>query len=270
MKNFRVPFLSLIAILSVWISFADILNPSIPEEKCIMFDSVELENWRVVNLNKDWKMIYEEQANECVERGTFYVLNYNIDIKDISVENIKDRAEKIIMNRPGLNVLYSSPTRHEFIYKIVLNGSGLYEAQCIEQNIINLRKESEEENNNTIGSENKIEKFKDFVIARFFTVLIETIILFLIAKLCRKSWTIKNRKIIVTWILASTLTLPLLRFVLPMFFSNYWVYVISWEILVTIIETFIIKYSLKIERKMAILASIVCNLCSFLFWLIIL
>ena len=143
-------------------------------------------------------MIYEEQANECVERGTFYVLNYNINIKDISKENIKDRAEEIIMNRPGRTMLHPSPTRHEYIYEIVVNGSGLYEAQRINDNIINLRKEIKEENDNTIGNENKIEKFKDFVIARFFTVLIETIILFLIAKLCRKSWTIKNRKIIVT------------------------------------------------------------------------
>jgi hypothetical protein len=54
-----------------------------------------------------------------------------------------------------------------------------------------------------------------------------------------------------------------------MFFSNYLLYVIIWEILVTVIETFIIKYSLKIERKMAIFTSIICNLCSFIVWLFI-
>jgi len=108
-----------------------------------------------------------------------------------------------------------------------------------------------------------------FWIAWIITILVETMVLFLIVKICRRSWSIKNRKIIVTWILASTVTLPLLWFVLPIFFNNYWVYVIFGEILVTAIEVFIIKYSLKVERKMAIFASIVCNLCSFLFWLLV-
>lgn len=275
MKKIWVSFLSIIAILSVWISFADILpNPSIPEEKCIMFDSVELENWRVVNFNLDW--IYEEQANECVEYGIFYVLNYDNDIEDVTQENIEDRAEGIIMNRPSFTRIGVYPTRHEYIYKIVVNGSGSYEAKLIGENEITLREEDSNyiEKDDTINNEIKntetiIVDFTSFIKNWVRTVFLETLLLFLIAKLCRKSWTIKNRKIIVTWILASTLTLPLLRFVLPMFFSNYWVYVIFWEIFVTVIEVFIIKYSLKIERKMAILASVACNLCSFLFWLII-
>ena len=117
-----------------------------------------------------------------------------------------------------------------------------------------------------IGIKGRLTQFiKDWVR----TVLIETLLLFLIAKLCRKSWDIKNRKIFVVWILASTVTLPLLRFVLPIFFSNYRIYVIFWEVLVTAIEVFIIKYSLKIDRKMAIFASVACNLCSFLIWLFI-
>ncbi len=125
-----------------------------------------------------------------------------------------------------------------------------------------------------IGSEQDIElvsknRLIRFWIAWIITILVETMILFLIVKICRRSWSIKNRKIIVTWILASTVTLPLLWFVLPIFFSNYWVYVIFGEILVTAIEVFIIKYSLKVERKMAMFASVICNLCSFLFWLLV-
>jgi hypothetical protein len=72
--------------------------------------------------------------------------------------------------------------------------------------------------------------------------------------------------LILTWILASTITLPLLRFVLPLFIKDGVEYMVIWELLVTIIEVFIIKYWLKISRWKAILASVVCNLCSFLIW----
>lgn len=308
----------LLGILFVWVSFADILpDPTIPEEKCIMFDSVDVGNWRVISFNKKLGEIREERAKECLsdeiisdnnfvlhvsfelesnsdeiisDNGfvihnepsvwksniEFYVLDYDIDVDDISVDNIGDKAEKILINRwerPHRTLIWRYPMRHEYVYQIILNWSGLYEAQLIWENRIDLR----EKNPIYIG-ENPFNGIKHIGIkvslTRFIkdwarTVLIETLLLFLIAKLCRKSWSIKNRKIIVTWILASTVTLPLLRFVLPMFFSNYLLYVIIWEILVTVIETFIIKYSLKIERKMAIFTSIICNLCSFIVWLFI-
>ena len=308
----------LLGILFVWVSFADILpDPTIPEEKCIMFDSVDVGNWRVISFNKKLGKIEEERAKECLsdeiisdnnfvlhvsfgwgsnsdeiisDNGfvihnepsvwksniEFYVLDYDIDVDDISVDNIWDKAEKILINRwerPHWTLIWRYPMRSEYVYQIILNWSGLYEAQLIWENRIDLREKNpiyigEDSFNGIkyIGIKGRLTQFiKDWLR----TVLIETLLLFLIAKLCRKSWDIKNRKIFVVWILASTVTLPLLRFVLPIFFSNYRIYVIFWEVLVTAIEVFIIKYSLKIDRKMAIFASVACNLFSFIVWLFI-
>jgi hypothetical protein len=99
--------------------------------------------------------------------------------------------------------------------------------------------------------------------------LIETIVLFSIAKSFRKEDQIPNKRLILIWILASTITLPLLRFVLPMFIVDWVEYAVIWELLVTLIEIFVIKYWLKVSRGKAILASIICNLCSYLIWLLV-
>ena len=107
-------------------------------------------------------------------------------------------------------------------------------------------------------------KIIKFWIAWIITILIETIILFIIAKLFRKKDQISNWMLILVWVLASTITLPLLRFVLPLFIKDWVEYTVIWELLVTLIEIFIIKYWLKVSRWEAILASIVCNLCSYL------
>ena len=115
-------------------------------------------------------------------------------------------------------------------------------------------------------SENRLIKFW---IAWILTILIETIVLFAIAKLFRKENRISNWRLLLTWILASTITLPLLRFVLPLFVVDETIYVVAWEFAVTLIEMFIIKYWLKISRAKAIFASIACNLCSYLAWLLI-
>ena len=113
------------------------------------------------------------------------------------------------------------------------------------------------------------DRLAKFWIAWILTILIETIVLFLIAKLFRKEDQISNWRLILIWILASTITLPLLRFALPLFVTDEIVYMVVWELAVTVIEIFIIKYWLKISRWKAILASVVCNLCSFLFWLLV-
>lgn len=270
-KKIWLFIISFIGILWFWVSFADLISPhshrarpTILEEKCIMFESVEVGNWRIISFDKNLEKVKEEHAKECINYNSntkFYILDYNIDVNDILIDNIEDKAEKITVDELGwFYESWSHPIRHEYIYQIILNWSGLYEAKRIWENRINL----EEEN-----KVNDTTKFEDFIYAWIITVLVETLLLFLIAKFCWKSWSLKNRKIIITWILASTITLPLLRFVLPIFFSNLVLYVILWEILVTVIETFIIKYSLKIDRKMAIFASIVCNLFSFLVWLFI-
>ena len=108
-----------------------------------------------------------------------------------------------------------------------------------------------------------------FLIAWIITILIETVILSIIAKLFWKKNQISNWRIVSIWIIASTITLPLLRFILPLIIVDWVEYTIIWELLVTIIEIFIIKYWLKISRWKAILASVICNLCSYLFGLFI-
>ena len=108
-----------------------------------------------------------------------------------------------------------------------------------------------------------------FFSAWLMTIIIETIILFIISKSFWKERQISNKRLILIWILASTVTLPLLWFVLPLFIGNYVVYTIVWESFVAMIETVILKYWLKISRWKAVLASIVCNAASYLAWLLI-
>ena len=94
------------------------------------------------------------------------------------------------------------------------------------------------------------------------TITLETIVLFFLCKLFFKKDNLKTWKIILTWILASSVTLPILRFILPEIFHNYTVYAIFGEIFVTFVEVFIIKYLLDINRQKATIASIACNLFS--------
>lgn len=108
-----------------------------------------------------------------------------------------------------------------------------------------------------------------FVVSRIITITIETCVLFFITKIFRKSQNLNNRRILLTGILASTITLPVLRFVLPNLFQNYDNFVIFGEIFVTIAEIFIIKFLLNISRRKAIIASIICNVVSFVLGLFI-
>ena len=101
------------------------------------------------------------------------------------------------------------------------------------------------------------------------TITLETIALFFLCKLFFKKDNLKTWKIILTWILASSITLPILRFVLPHIIHNYTVYAIFGEIFVTFVEVFIIKYLLDINRQKATIASVVCNLFSVIIGLLL-
>ena len=104
--------------------------------------------------------------------------------------------------------------------------------------------------------------FISFLKSLLLTIILETIILFFLCKLFFKKDNIKTWKIILTWIFASSITLPILRFVLPYIFHNYTIYAIVGEVFVTFVEIFIIKYLLDINRQKATIASVVCNLFS--------
>ena len=123
--------------------------------------------------------------------------------------------------------------------------------------------------------DNHIRTGLDFLIALVLTILIETWVLFIIKNLnwltysVSENWTIakypvKNAKVLLSWILASAITLPLLRYIFPLFLWDGMIYVIGGELLVFLIETVILKYIMNISRKKALVVSFICNLVSFL------
>ena len=279
--------LSFIAIFFVWVSFADIVEPNTHYvDKCVKFQNVEIDNYRVVveNYGPMTDEIYELQANQCLEwyykfaDSRQYLLDKSIDIEELTHENIQDKAIQIWNLRAvWWYVDDSNPlTSETFVYKIVKNWSN-YTLETIDEDQKFNDEGIENENNyklELVKTEQGIDvtspyRLVKFLIARLITILIETIVLFAIAKLFRKNDQISNWRLILIWILASTITLPLLRFVLPLFITDKVGYTIIWELSVTLIEIFIIKYWLKISRTKAIIASIVCNLCSYLLGLLI-
>lgn len=303
-KKIWLFFLSLIAIITFWISFADVIEPNTHYvDRCVKFQNVEIDNYRVIveNYGPMTNEIYEPQANQCLEwyyqfaESTQYLLDKSIDIEGITHENIQDEAIKIWNLRAiWWYVNDSNPLSSEtFTYRIIKNWD-IYKLEesdtesvksfenneiiWDEEDIKSLDEEYIEDETDyaleIVESEEWIELANNnglvkFLVAWILTILIETIVLFAIAKLFRKEEQISNWRLILTWIFASTITLPLLRFVLPLFIKDGVEYMIIWELLVTLIEIFIIKYWLRVSRWKAILASIFCNLFSFLIWLFI-
>lgn len=296
--------LSFIAFFFVGVSFADVIEPNTHYvDRCVKFQNVEIDNYRVIveNYGPMTDEIYEPQADQCLEwyykfaDSTQYLLDKSIDLEEITHENIQNKAIKIWDLRAIWRYVDdSNPLSSEsFTYRITKNWNSykLEESdnervESFENNEIILDEQDikslddeyvENETNYTleiVETEQGIElasgdRLIKFWIAWILTILIETIVLFLIAKLFRKEDQISNWRLILIWILASTITLPLLRFVLPLFVVDWVEYMVIWELAVTLIEIFIIKYWLKVSRGKAILASVVCNLCSFLFWLLV-
>ena len=259
MKKILLLLLSLFITFWFWVIFARVAKAPEPEYVCSKFKNVKIDNYKVVIQNGT--KFYEPKIGKCIKHNSndyrfphsdVFLVDKSINVTSITNENINSIS--IPLNRVWTpnNIWYYNQVT---IYKIsnywgtyYLDAEHYYQKEGI-----------------SITSSNKSIKFG---IVRLITILIETIVL-LIIKFFRKSWSLKIWKLITTWILASTVTFPLLYFVLPIFFSNYWICMIIWEILATIIETFIIKYSLKIRWGMAIFASILCNLISFLIWLFI-
>lgn len=276
--------LSFIAIGLFWVSFADLIEPNTHYvNRCVKFQNVEIDNYRVIvdidTVIGDWE-VYEPQAGECLRHhyqfweSRQYLLDKSVNLDEITQENIQDNAIQIW----NLKVIWHyvddlNPLSNEIItYKIIKN----WDDYALEESDNKSAEISWNENNYSLeiveskqGIAIPESRLIKFWIAWIMTILIETIILFIIAKLFRKEDQISNKRLILIWILASTITLPLLRFVLPLFVTDGTIYMIVWELAVTLIEIFIIKYWLKISRGKAILASVICNLCSFLFWLLV-
>lgn len=282
MKKIWLFFLSIVTILSVWVSFADVIDPNTHYvDRCVKLQNVEIDNYRAIveNDTVTYRDVYEPQAGQCLEQhykfgeSRQYLLNKSVDIEEITKENIQDKAIQIWDLRVnGRYVDDSNPLSNEnYTYKIVKNWNDyiLEESDNESSNSFENKTDYtleivESEEGIELVSSNRIIKFW---IAWILTILIETIVLFAIAKLFRKENQISNWRLILIWILASTITLPLLWFVIPMFIVDWVEYIVIWELAATLIEIFIIKYWLKVSRWKAIIASVVCNLCSYLFGL---
>ena len=280
MKKIWLLCLSFLAITLFWVSFADVIDPDTHYvDRCVKLQNVEIDNYRVIveNDTVTYRDVYEPQAGECLMQhykfweSRQYLLDKSVDIEDITKENIQDLAVQIWNLRVIWKYVDNSDllTNENFTYKIIKN----WNDYTLEENIDSFREETnysleivESEQGIELVSGNRLIKF---LIAWLLTIIIETIILFAIAKLFRKKDQLSYWRLIFIWILASTITLPLLRFVLPLFIKDWVEYTVIWELLVTLIEMFVIKYWLKISRWKAILASVVCNFCSYLLGLLL-
>lgn len=283
------------ATLVAWISFADVIPyNSHYVNRCVKLQNLEIDNYRVIVENDTvttWD-VYEPNINECLKwhykfgESRQYLLDKSIDIEEITRENIQDKAIQIW----NIKVIWwyvddSNPLVNEnFVYRIIKTWND-YTLETVSEEYHNNSLENDEENDEEnekinnyelelVESEQGIDvtswnRIMKFWIARFITILIETIILFAIAKLFRKNNPISNWRLLFVGIIASTITLPLLWFVFPLFITDWVEYTVIWELSVTLIEVFIIKYWLKVSRWKAIFASIVCNLFSYLLGLFV-
>lgn len=110
-----------------------------------------------------------------------------------------------------------------------------------------------------------------FIFSLLITVIIETITLILIYQLFKNEYKVNIRisKLVFTGFFLSFATLPYLWFILPIFIKDYLLFVLLGEILVTLIESIMIMFITEIKYRFALIVSIICNLSSFLFGLIV-
>jgi hypothetical protein len=76
------------------------------------------------------------------------------------------------------------------------------------------------------------------------------------------------KEVILSGFLTSSLTLPYLWFILPRFIDSYNLFLLIGETSVTLAEAVLYFFLLHTSFKRALLLSVVCNLCSFLFGLV--
>ena len=288
-KKIWISLLFLFAISWFWVSFANPIAVHIPLI-CSELENVEVDFYRVVVpyvSSGGYTKFYEPNINECLQckkddsslqkrikniqdspEIEIFLLDKSIDLENVS-RNFVEEAAIPIWTVPTINCKDTLRYDENRKYKIIRSW-GTYKLEMIYTDY----KPEYYPKHEYIVYEHEIEEARNpkliqFPHSRLIAVIIETIILFAIAKLCRKEDQISNRKLILFWILPTTITLPLLRFILPLLIEEWLWYTIIWELLVTIIESIIIKYWLRISRRKAILTSIICNIASYWAWLLI-
>lgn len=109
-----------------------------------------------------------------------------------------------------------------------------------------------------------------FLLALVLTILIETIVLFLVSIFLKYDFKVfSSKRIIFAGIFASALTLPYLYFVFPYFLWDWNTYVAIWEISVTFMEAVFYLFYFDIKFYKWFLLSFLANVTSFSIWLIL-
>lgn len=264
----------------LWISFA---NPISLPTFCYKLKNVEIDNYRAIietaeeyenNKNNTYEVYdkilfwekkwywkaYAPNENEFIKNlnaneWIFWWTHQKLLLIDKTID-INNLTKDIVDNNAiFVGYIRSSETENEsycdeiITYKITKEWSNY---ELVKDKTTDMNKVRELKN-----------KLIEFPIARFLTILIETFILFIIVKIFRDKEQLSNKKIILLWIIPTTITLPILWFILPSILWDGLLYIIIWELLITTIEAIIIKYWLKVSRKNAIIASILCNVFSF-------
>lgn len=272
-------FLILALFLCIWITSADV----IPENshyvnKCVMVENTTIDDYRLVIENDTvttWDL-YAPTENTCLEwhyhfwTARAYLVPNNTNLDELDKASLQEVDNIILLWELSVNGWWYRNGENEInsvneTYRVVNNGNQ-YALELVTSDSVNsISDESNDEDSQESWLTSK-EYVVTFSIYWFWTVLIETIILFLLFKFLFKSERVSNLRILVLGIIASTITLPFLWFVLPLFIHSEYTYIILWETLVTAIEVVILKYGLRISWWKAIFIWIICNLCSFLFW----
>ena len=284
-KKVWLLLLSLFTIFWFWVSFANPIAPRDLPDVCYMIKNVKVGDYKVIieygkRTSKDsekksfswwndfserakrnpsydpWddrgREVYEAKKNECTKcsysnfgtKSRVYLLDKNTKIKNLSQENIDDNA---------IFIWYIYDSDCAFFYDRIetyeiTKDWGNYE--ILSSKTISIK---------------DIKKFPFFWIL---AIMIETLVLFFIVKLFRENVQISNKKLLLFWIIPTTVTLPLLWFVLPSILWDWILYIVVWELLVAVLEAAMIKYWLNASWKKSIIASIICNVFSFaiLWW----
>ena len=274
-KKIWLSLFSVFAIFWFWVSFA---NPIAPTLYCNMFKNVEIDSYRVIieysERNRVYKSnrplwsvaykhnnlereVYEPKTKECTKcfnsrhiQSRVYLLDKSVNIWDITQENIDDKAVFVweINNFECSNSYYDKVNT----YKITKSWNSYN---------LELSKTTDEKIKRKIKNNLNV-----FPYAWLVTIIIETICLFLIAKTKWKGEQISNKKIIIFWIIPTTISLPLFWFILPLLMWIWIWYTVFWELFVILLEIIIIKYWLSVSRRKAVKVSIFCNTISFILW----
>jgi hypothetical protein len=103
----------------------------------------------------------------------------------------------------------------------------------------------------------------DFLKSLLYTVLIETIVLYIIIRFAFRGSEIKIWIIILAGITATCATMPYLWFIFPLFLITKLFYTVFSELFAIISESFILLGLLRIGYLKSLIISIVCNLVSY-------